>query len=125
MQVELFKLMQARLSWTQQRQTVLAENIANTDTPGYQPRDVPAFQAQLTQQQLVLATTDANHIAPPRDGPLRPVTHAAGERSVDGNAVSLETEMTKVADTETAQQITTQLYSSYMGMFRTAIGKGS
>jgi hypothetical protein len=32
--------------------------------------------------------------------------------------------MTKVADTETAQQITSQLYNSYISMFRTAIGKG-
>jgi flagellar basal-body rod protein FlgB len=125
MQVDLFQLMQDRLNWTQRRQTVLAQNIANADTPRYQPRDLPAFHAQLARQQLLLATTDAQHIAPAPVAPLAAAPNGGSpEHALDGNAVSLEDQMTKVADTETAQQITSQLYNSYISMFRTAIGKG-
>ena len=125
MPVDLFQLMQERLDWTQQRQTALAENIANSDTPGYRPRDLAPFQSQLARQQIALAATDARHIAPASADPLHlSVRRAASERALDGNGVSLETELTKVADTESAQQVTAQLYTSYMGMFRTAIGKG-
>jgi flagellar basal-body rod protein FlgB len=120
MGVDLFGLMQERLYWT------LAENIANADTPGYQPRDLPAFQARLADQQLMLATTDAHHIAPARTDSRHLLTTSRSlERALDGNGVSLETELTKVADTASAQQITTQLYTTYIGMFHTAIDKGS
>jgi flagellar basal-body rod protein FlgB len=38
--VALFQLMSARLSWLSQRQGVLSQNIANADTPEYQPKDL-------------------------------------------------------------------------------------
>ena len=38
----LFQLISARLSWLSQRQGVLSQNIANADTPDYQPQDLRA-----------------------------------------------------------------------------------
>ena len=106
------------------RQNTLAGNIANADTPGYQPRDLTPFLSQLTRTQIGLATTDPQHLSPAPD-PLHLLAQPKPrERALDGNAVSLESELTKVADTETAQQLTSQLYTSYVGMFRTALGKG-
>ena len=39
----LFRLAEQRLAWLDRRQEVLAQNIANADTPGYAARDLPAF----------------------------------------------------------------------------------
>jgi flagellar basal-body rod protein FlgB len=36
----LFQLISARMSWLSQRQVVLSQNIANADTPDYQPKDL-------------------------------------------------------------------------------------
>jgi flagellar basal-body rod protein FlgB len=49
---------------------------------------------------------------------------ARGERAPDGNAVGLEDQMTKVADDESAQALTGNLWKTYMGMFMTALGHG-
>ncbi len=40
---ELFGAIKQRLRWLGQRQEVLARNIANSDTPGYRPRDLRQF----------------------------------------------------------------------------------
>ena len=45
------------------------------------------------------------------------------QRSIDGNAVQVDAELTKVADTDTQQRLVTSLYGKYMGMFSTALGK--
>jgi flagellar basal-body rod protein FlgB len=72
MQVDLFQLMQDRLNWTQRRQTVLAQNIANADTPRYQPRDLPAFHAQLARQRMrSISPRRLSRPSPPRQTGLR------------------------------------------------------
>ena len=47
----------------------------------------------------------------------------AGERAPDGNAVRLDVELAKVADTDSAHLLVSDLWKSYLGMFRTALGK--
>ena len=40
---DLLALTERRMAWLENRQRVLAGNIANADTPGYLPRDVRSF----------------------------------------------------------------------------------
>ncbi len=42
----------------------------------------------------------------------------------DGNAVSMEDQLAKVADTAGTQELVTNLYRKYHAMFRTALGRG-
>ncbi|HUB43399.1 MAG TPA: flagellar basal body protein, partial [Acetobacteraceae bacterium] len=42
-QIGLFSLAERRLAWADQRQAVLAQNIANAATPNFQPSDLPSF----------------------------------------------------------------------------------
>jgi flagellar basal-body rod protein FlgB len=44
-------------------------------------------------------------------------------RALDGNAVALDEQLTKVADTETTQSLVTSIWRKYVGMFNTALGK--
>jgi len=44
-------------------------------------------------------------------------------RSLDGNGVALDEQLTRVADTETNQRLVTSIWKSYIGMFNVALGK--
>src|SRR5579863_3802663 len=98
--IPLFEALAKRMSWLTARQTVLAENVANANTPGYVPKDVkaPDFRSLVKQSSgvLQLAATQPGHFAPavPDDGGAQIVT-APDDHSLDGNGVSLEAQMMK------------------------------
>ena len=120
--IGLFQLAERRLAWAGQRQAVLAQNVANANTPGYQPRDVAPFAAALNAVSPGLAVTDPGHIQPTAGA--ADLRHARPrERAPDGNAVSLEDQLMKVADTSSTQEMVANLYRKYHGMFRTALGR--
>ncbi|MDO9709346.1 flagellar basal body rod protein FlgB [Paracraurococcus lichenis] len=118
-------LAERRLAWLDARQRVLAQNIANADTPGYRPRDLPDFARLVAKQgamAVALIRTDAQHIAPARD-PRARIDRTATEASPNGNAVSLDREALKVADTDTAHALAIGLHRRWLGLFRTALGR--
>ena len=65
--VSLFGMMKQRLAWLGQRQEVLAQNIANADTPGYRPRDIKPleFRGMVNRQlsPVTMEVTHGNHLA--------------------------------------------------------------
>ena len=91
------------------------------------PTEIPLFQladqrlAYLDRRQGLLAQNIARAGTPTQLAAT--AAAVAGERAPDGNAVSLDRQLVDVADTESAQQLTTQLYSKYMSFFRTALGR--
>jgi flagellar basal-body rod protein FlgB len=124
MRTALFDLAQRRLAWVEQRQSVLARNVANASTPGFQPRDLSSFATTLNQTSLSGPTrTQPNHLGPQGAGPYAERTDRPRARSPDGNAVAMEEQLTKVADTETAQATAITIYRKYMTMFGMALGK--
>lgn len=115
-------LAERRIGWLEERQRVLAQNIANADTPGYVPRDLGSFQRSFAES-FALAQTSPRHLAGANgNGRARPERNPA-ERSPNGNAVSLDREAIKVADTDTAHALATGLYRRWIGLFRTALGR--
>jgi len=119
---DLFSLSQNKLGWLQDRQQVLARNIANSDTPGYISHDLTPFQSALNQFDVTPTLTNAQHIAT-TSNPNGSAIQIVAEQSPDGNQVSLDQEMEKVADTNDQQHLVVNLYSKYMTMFQTALGK--
>jgi flagellar basal-body rod protein FlgB len=127
--IPLLDVLRARMSWLNERQGVLAQNVANADTPGYVRQDIkPLDFAKVLENATApaspsLATTDPHHIA-------LPGTQASGGLNPDdlvdtpsnGEAVSSEEEMIKVADTQAQYQAAANLYSKAVDMMRTAIG---
>jgi len=119
---DLFALAEARLGWIGQRQTVLAQNIANADTPGYRARDVVPFATVLAGAQLAPEVTQPNHFA--GRGLLASYSQTVPrERTPNGNAVQTEDELTKVADGETNAGLVGNLWKTYMSMYMTALGR--
>jgi len=129
----LFALAARRLAWLDQRQTVLARNVANTDTPGYTPRDIAPFAATLADAPFAATLADAAGTmrrTSPRQLPGRTEPPLAGRarpdgRQPDGNAVSLDMQLRDIADTATSQQLVTSIYSKYLAMFQLALGHGN
>jgi flagellar basal-body rod protein FlgB len=120
-QMDLFALAEQRLSWVEQRQALLARNIANADTPGWRTRDVKPFDQLVSGSALDPVRTDAAHMVPSSNTTLAATTFGS-EHAPDGNTVALDTELSKIADTESTHQLVTQLYMKYQGLFRTALG---
>lgn len=119
----IFDLADRRLAHIGRRQELLAQNIANADTPAWAARDLKPFGELLKQRSAAadLARTDARHI-PPRQGPAS--GHVlGGERAPDGNSVVLDAELAKIADSESAHSLVTGIYQKYLAMFRTAAGR--
>jgi flagellar basal-body rod protein FlgB len=128
----LFQLMRGKLGYLSQRQSVIAGNIANADTPGYQARDVaePDFKAMtknmISAASMPMAATDRAHmqggqmIAAPTGVIKRPSTY---ERNPNGNNVVIEEEMMRVAENQAEYQKVLSLYRKTVDMFRTALGR--
>ena len=120
---DLFALAEQRLAYIGQRQQVLAQNVANADTPRYQARDLPSFDALLNNSRVSQVVTNAAHLQPNvQTASLLQAVPA--ERAPDGNAVSVETELTKIATGETNAALVGNLWKSYMGMYLNALGRG-
>jgi len=109
------ELAERRLNWLDRRQTVLAQNVANADTPGYRPMDITPFAR---------ASGTAGHLAgAPRRAAGAAEDRVAAEATPDGNAVSLDREALRIAETDSAHALAMAVHRSVMGMFRLALGR--
>ena len=130
-QIQLFDMARKKMRYLTQRQDVLAQNIANADTPDYRPKDlVPLdFNRTLRQQFHRLQPTAPSSGAYikgtlPLDPKFRnPEVDKVYETSPDGNAVVIEEQLMKVNDTQLQYKTATDLYRKYNRMFKTAIGR--
>lgn len=125
----LFETMRERMGYLSVRQTVLAENVANANTPGYRARDVeaPDFAAMASGEAAPVAkliTTNSMHIAtgPGNPGGFKVREAPDSESTPNGNSVVLEEQMTRVAQTQMDYTTVTQLYRKALNMLRMAAG---
>lgn len=123
--IGLFDLAEKRLAWTAQRQSVLAANIANANTAGFQARDIKSFASVLSGTETVEPSrTQPAHMAGTAPTGLASLTtNPPKARALDGNTVALDQQLTKVADTETTQSLVTTIWKKYVGMFSMALGR--
>ena len=128
--VPLFSLLTDRMSWLSTRQSVLAQNVANADTPNFVARDIKPmdFEAMVSNQKASsLSVTNVRHIdIHAQRGNDFEEEDAQGEGGTPGgNVVSVEQEMIKLSDTQIQYQTATNLYQKAVNMFRTALGSRS
>jgi flagellar basal-body rod protein FlgB len=124
--------LRTKMQWHQERQRVLAENISNSDTPNFRPRDLvePKFDGVGngvggSMGALAMMRTSGAHIAPAGGG--QTFTGDSGKSGFQtrpaGNAVNLEDQMLKVSANQMDYAAATSLYSRSLGLLKTAIGK--
>jgi flagellar basal-body rod protein FlgB len=131
-QMTVFSLMKARLQMLGERQKIIAENVANVSTPGFTPSDVDqgAFAATLQRMtgqaqgpgRTAMVATQAGHMAP-QGGAAAMLTTAKtpdSETTLDGNAVVVEEQMLKIAETRMDFETMVGLYQKSLGLLRLA-----
>ena len=127
--IPILAMLRTRMAWNQERQRVLADNVANADTPKFKPRDLvpPDFgRTAPAAGPVALVRSDSMHLsASGAGGGSKFAADSRGRYEVHptGNAVSLEEEMIKVAANQMDYQMVTTLYSRGLGLIRTALGK--
>ena len=127
----LFSMISQRMNWLGERQKVLAQNVANADTPNYAPRDLKEvdFRRMVSSgggsAKLQPAATDEKHMGGAGGGGAKAnvVKPKPTETTVSGNSVTLEQELMKIADTGMDYQLVTNLYRKQLGLFRTVLGR--
>lgn len=115
------------LDFHARRHNVLSSNVANTDTPGFQPQELQRADEGSFEATLRMAATAQGHIPVGAEGGGDMVV-ASPERSVrpglDGNAVSLEREMSKLAANDIRYEGATKIVSLQLGALRYAASDG-
>jgi len=139
--IPLFAMLKSRMGYLSERQKVIAQNVANGDTPDYQPRDLKAysFKATLDQQRagqpyrggpvsptatngVQMMATSATHIAPPKTvSPWRSPQGPDSETTLDGNSVTLEDQMLKMTDARMNYDAAVGFYQKSMQMLKTSM----
>ncbi len=123
--------LRAKMKWHQVRQRVLAENVANADTPGFQAREVKPLKFQSMVKLSATAgtglnVTNAKHISNTpsavENAGFRRVKDSDFDTTPSGNSVVLEEQMMRVAQNQMDHQAATTLYSKSIGLLRMALG---
>jgi flagellar basal-body rod protein FlgB len=119
----LLDLSVQKLSYLNTAQRMLSQNLANLDTPGYTPSQPVAFSATINKlNALQLAAPDAGDLQTPNTRSSPATVSRVVARAPDGNAVSLDQQLAAMAHVQLNQQYAVNLYKSYLGMFRSALG---
>ncbi len=122
--IPILSMLRERMQWQQARQQVLAENVANADTPDYQPKDLaPLDFSQQLAAALPLERTSAEHIAAVSDTGSQFATGGGGPFEIRprGNAVSHEDEMMKVATNQLDYEAATEMYTHSLNLIKLAV----
>ena len=130
--IPLLSMLRQRMTWLNQRQDMLSQNVANADTPGFLAHDLKPvdFTDELRKAGTsipnggVMRTTDPRHISisPSKQSTFDDYETHDVESNPNGNSVSLEMEMIKVSDTQAQFQAASNLYAKAMTLMKTAIG---
>jgi flagellar basal-body rod protein FlgB len=125
----LFKTIGKKMGWLTQRENVIAQNIANADTPGFRALDIaPMSFKETLGQKLQPATTSEKHLVAASSGKPGDAKVAAEKKpwevSPSNNGVVVEEQMMKSANTAQDYQLMLNLYRKNVTMLRTALGRG-
>ena len=108
------------------RQSVIAENIAHADTPGYRARDIPGFAEAMGEPTgFAPRATRPGHMAYPDQPRFEPREETAlGAETPNGNSVGIEDQMVRSAELRASHEMALGVYRKTMDVLRTGLGKG-
>jgi len=116
--------LQQAMRFRMARESVLAGNIANSDTPGYRRRDV-SFEGVLAERTSAIARTHDKHL-PTRVADPNQLRVEVGPRGTrpDGNGVDLDQELVAAHRNAGAFIDQANVLARMSALVRTAIGQG-
>ncbi|MDH3262669.1 MAG: FlgB family protein [Paracoccaceae bacterium] len=126
--LEILRQAQAMAAHAGARQSSIAQNIANADTPGYRPTDLAPFAEAYREAGADegLRRTRGGHFGgeelraavAERFARLIP-----GATSPNGNGVSVEAEMMRGAEVLQQHELALSIYQNALGVLRTSLGR--
>jgi flagellar basal-body rod protein FlgB len=116
--VNLLDVVSRHNQWLSVRQSVIAGNIANANTPAFKALDVVPFEKVIESTNLAMATTSRGHVnSPAGDVPVADVrSETDWEVSHSGNSVSIEQELMKAGDVNRAYRLNTSIVKAFHRM---------
>jgi flagellar basal-body rod protein FlgB len=127
--IPILSMLRERMQWHQAREQVLAENVANADTPNYQAKDLapPDFEQELSVASLALDRTEPGHLGGESggDGGSQFATDTTGRYEIRprGNSVTHEDEMIKVASNQMDFEAAAAMYTHSLALVKLAIDR--
>lgn len=124
--LNVFKMAEAMAVHAGQRQAIIAQNVANADTPGYQARDLISFVDSFQQQngRNFMQASRAGHLS---TGSVvgRDLNDSKMnlESDPNDNSVSIEQEMLRAADAKRQHDRAIAIYKSSLKIIRTSLGR--
>lgn len=122
--LDLTRMAQGLAATAGARLGLIAQNVANADTPGYRARDLPDFaQTYAAGNGLAMRATRSGHFgAPDKPAPPEPI-FSGGSASPNGNTVSLELEMVKSVEARQSHDMALAIYRATSDVIRASLGR--
>ena len=108
--------MSALARYSASRHALIADNIANADTPGFEAKDLQPFSevyAKAKMNHVALETMQAETVLVPDNGLASP----------NGNTVSLEQQMMLSAENKVNYDMAMAVYKKTLEMMKTTVSK--
>lgn len=121
--LELTRMAQALAAHAGNRMGVIAENVANADTPGFKAKDIADFTSVYAAQDDGLRTTRPGHLFPPERIAAAGAVEGGGAEAPNGNTVSLEKEMVKSAQARQEHEMALAIYRATSDVIRASLGR--
>ncbi|MBD9373867.1 flagellar basal body rod protein FlgB [Rhizobium sp. ARZ01] len=123
--IQFFELASRQAEWLSVRQSVVAGNIANANTPGYKAKDVSPFQSVLENTGIRMAATNPMHFT--EAGLSNEITEVepnedVGEQ-ISGNSVGLAEELMKQGQVKREFELNAGLVKSFHRMMLMTVRK--
>lgn len=125
--LNVFKMADTMAVHAGQRQAIIAQNVANADTPGYQAQDLTPFAESFQKQSGggFMRASRASHLTASLGGNAEAVGAKRNPASdPNGNSVSVEQEMLKAVDVKRQHDRAIAIYKSSLSIIRASIGRG-
>ena len=124
--IETLRMASSLTAHAAERQKLIAQNVANADTPGFRARDLAGFaETYRSRVSIEMRGTRPGHLTGNSWGGAERIEDTGGEPAPNGNTVSLEEEMIRVAATRREFDMSLAVTRSAMSLIRTSLGRRS
>ena len=121
--LEIIQMAQSLAAQSGARMAVIAENVANADTPGYKAKDLPSFAETYAADPGQMRTTRPSHLTDTSPATLPMVERGRGHEAPNGNSVSLEAEMVKSVEARQNHDMALAIYRATADVIRASLGR--
>ena len=121
--LELTRMAQSLAAHSGARMSVIAQNIAHADTPGYKAQDLPAFDKVFAMDGDRMRVTRPGHLQDAAPTAALATERAPGREAPNGNTVSLEGEMVKSVEARQAHDMALAVYRATSDVIRASLGR--